>query len=237
MRSNKIVRIKSIIQLAREHGLSVRVSPPSDEKLKDYAGRMGLFQGINYKYPYNKHPPDTFFPIYEITHDRTEFLYDKCRRVLSHSDLPSNYIDNITDAFIELANNIYFHSGPNENTGKGFIHAQAYLQYKKINIAIDDCGVGFLGSYKRTGQVRGRTELQILEDAFKEMESSLNPIPGQGHRGLGLLSVKNFVKDYNCKLEVRTGNSFLSMDSGAIDKKSLTYPYNGTNISLEVLIV
>lgn len=232
--SKEIVRIKSIIQLARENNLSVDIKYPSRENVKHYVGRMGLFQGFSYEYPYGRLSPNTFFPIYEITNDQTQFLFDEFHRVLSFSEVPINYINEMADVFTELSDNVYFHSGPTENSGKGFTHAQVHLPPQNINMAIDDCGVSFLGSYKRTGQVRARSELQIIEDAFEEMESSLNSKPKNGHRGIGLFSVKNFIKKYGGEITVISGSSSFCIKKDDIIKEKLSYQYKGTNIELEV---
>ena len=229
--SKQMVRIKSIIQLAKEHKLPVKINYPTKEDVKHSAGRVGLFKDFSYN-PQAKHKESKFFSIYEITNDRSEVLYEECHRILSFSEIPSNFIDELADAFTELSDNVYFHSGQTKNSGKGFAHVQVYE--KNIKTAIDDCGVGFFGSYKRADQVRFRSELQIIEDAFEEMESSLNINPKNGHRGLGLFSVKNLIKKYGGKITVISGRSRFCMKNNAIVRETLSYQYKGTNIELEI---
>ena len=233
--SKEIVRIKSVIQFAKEKKLPVRIKPPANKNVKDYVGRMDLFKGFRYEYPHEKHESDRFFPIYEVTNDTNEILFDRSHTVFAFAKIPSNYINELADVFTELSDNVYYHSGPVEKSGKGFAHAQAYSE--NINIAIDDCGVGFLGSYKRTNQVRFRSEIQIIEGAFEEMESSLNTSPKSGNRGLGLFTVKEFIKKYGGKITVISGSSLFCIEKDDIIKEKLPYQYDGTNIVLEVPIV
>ena len=47
----QLVQWKCIIDLAVECNLEVNIEPPQDQNVNNYAGRMGLFEGTNYKYP------------------------------------------------------------------------------------------------------------------------------------------------------------------------------------------
>jgi hypothetical protein len=238
IRSFQLARARCLIDLAIQLRKGVMVTPPSRTSALNYSGRMGLFNGLSYVYPQTPQPPETFFPLTRIEHDRTEFLFDEMHRVLSLSNIPANYITRLCESFTELANNIYFHSGDTENSGWGYVHAQAYPHYRHIKIGISDVGVGFFGSYSRTGQIRGRTSHQIVRDAFEELESSLNLNPGRGYRGLGLSEVRNFVNLNSCKLNLWTGTTHARVfRNNFLESSESGWHNDGTLIELEVPIV
>lgn len=217
--------------------LKLSVLPPSSSKVYSYIGRMNLFKGFQYIYPYKEHEPDTFFVLKKVENDRTEYLYEDCRRVFGLANIPNNYIDSLTDAWTELANNIFYHSGSSENSGWGYIHAQAYPNSKKIKVALSDTGVGFYGSYNRTGQLRGRNEAQIITDAFNLHESCLNPIPGRGYRGVGLNLVKDFISINGGQVYIWSGNTLVTLNQNSIRSQNLGFTTNGTVIEMIVKIV
>lgn len=228
---------RCLIDFAIGSGRQIFITPPTSASCRDYAGRMGLFRGTTYNYPYKPHQPHTFFPLTKIVNDRTEFLYEEMNRVLLQSNIPANYITSLCDSFTELANNVFYHSGHTENSGWGYVHAQAYPTAKKIKLAIADNGVGFWGSYGRTNQIRGRTPDQVVCEAFNELESSLNKAPGQGYRGIGLSEVRTFIKNNQAKLYLWTGATCACVTSSNISANSLEFDCAGTTIEFEVPIV
>ena len=106
-----------------------------------------------------------------------------------------------------------------------------------IRIGIADVGIGFYGSYKRNNQVRNRDERHILLDAFKVGESSLNPFPKPGHRGIGLNEVFEFIRQFSGIMTVCSGKSMITATQGGLKDAALSYNVGGTWIKLEVPIL
>jgi anti-sigma regulatory factor (Ser/Thr protein kinase) len=232
----QLVRIRCLYDLALELGLSFFTTYPLDQNVKDYCGRMGLFEGTDYAYPYKKKTEDKFFQLLKITNDRNETVYDECQKVLRLSKVTSNYINRLADTFTELADNIYYHSGSKENTGWGYMHAQAHIRSGQIHLGLSDVGVGVYGSYQRTNQVRNRTEEQVITDIFEELESCLNPGPQKGHRGLGLHETKDFIDKHTGHLILSSGNYSVHVNQTGIYPQENKYITEGTWIQMRVPI-
>ena len=176
---------------------------------------MGLFEETNYSYqrPPNENESSHFFSLRKITNDRNEDIYKQCKKVFHQ--IPFNYVRDLCDVFIELTDNIYYHSGQSENSGWGYVHAQTY---DNIQIALSDVGVGVYGSYQRRDKLKNRTEKKLVCDIFEESESSLNPPLGQGdqHRGVGLSQVKDFIMESGGELNMYTGKVFAKVDQNGV---------------------
>ena len=192
---------------------------------------MGLFEGTNYEYPYDSHEPENFFPLKKIINDKNDLLFEDCCRVFEKSGATRNYIQRLAESFSELADNIYFHSGEEENCGWGYIHAQAYEN--KICLGICDVGIGIYESYKRTGQLKGRSEDKLIIDIFEESESSLNNSK-KNHRGLGLYEVKGFIDMHGGSLKMLSGNASVKLEKNKIDPKKIFYKTEGSWIEMVV---
>ncbi len=229
-----LVRTRCLIDYLLRQNVVPKILWPQNISAREYAGRMGLFEGTDYIYPLNQHEPQSFFPLYKIENDWTEFLYEECHRVLSLSNVPRNYINSLADAFTELANNIYYHSGEKENTGFGYVHAQAYPKGQYIHISICDLGIGVYGSYERRNKVRGRPEYEVVRDAFNELDSSLNEAPGVGHRGIGLSIVRDFIVQHNCTLWMWTGKTNVCLSKNGIFTGTNSFNFKGTLIEMKV---
>jgi len=197
---------------------------------------MGLFKGTNYVYPHTEQDPTTFFPLKKIVNDRNEEVYEDCQRVFSYSNATANYVNRVSDAFVELADNIYFHSGEVANSGWGYIHAQAHQQSGNIRLGICDTGLGIFGSYQRTGQLRGRTEESLAKDIFEELESSLNLGPSAGHRGLGLYEVRQFLNTHTGLLRMLTGNVIVYVNQTGVYSQRNNFRTDGTWIDMRIPI-
>ncbi len=236
-----LVRWKSLFDLAHSQGNKINVKLPNNTDAKNYAGRMGLFENTDYQYPHDQNDSSRFFQLMKITDDRNDRIYDECKKILDNSNVPSNYITDLSEAFAELADNIYYHSGPSDNSGWGYIHGQVYGNHR-IEVALSDVGVSVYGSYKRRNQLRGRTEEQIIKDIFEEAESSLNQA-GRGHRGLGLNEVKNFISSFKGNFDMWTGNFFLRIDKEGVHSgphgmgEAKTIKTEGTWIQMKIPIV
>lgn len=200
-----LTRWRCLIDLALENKIPCSIAPPHQKNVEDYVGRMGLFDGTTYKYPYQKRSPEKFFPLRKIESDRNDWIFEDAERVLSHAGVGKNYVYRLCEVFVELADNIYFHAGAKLNTGWGYAHAQVLK--RKVTISLCDVGIGFYQSYVRTGQVRNRSEKKILLDSFEELESSLNPGRGKGHRGLGLSEARDFVLNVGGLIELYSGKN------------------------------
>ena len=235
VKSLELTQWKCLIELALEYDMKVNITPPHEESAYHYAGRMGLFEKTNYVYPFKEKQPQTFFPLLRIESDRNENLYEECLRVFSMSNVSTNYIRRLADTFTELADNVYFHSGQSPNSGWGYVHAQVYQ--KNICIGVSDVGVGFYGSYKQNNQIRGRTEKQILLDAFKVGESSLNPFPKPGYRGVGLSEVFEFIERFSGIMTVSSGKAMVMATQKGLKDEGLLYNVYGAWIQLEVPIL
>ena len=179
--------------------------------------------------------PSTFFPLIKVKDDRNFCIYEDSRRVFNCAGATNNYIDDVSDHFTELADNIYFHSGQTENSGWGYIHAQTYQQ-NKICLSIYDVGVGVYGSYKRTNQIRGRSEVEVVKDIFQELESSLNTDHKPRHRGLGLSGVKSFIDSQGGYLNLYTGKTEVTVKDSEVSLQEISYATYGTLIIMEVPI-
>ena len=132
------------------------------------------------------------------------------------------------------ADNIYYHSGLEEGTGWGYVHAQTYEDY--IQLSICDVGVGVYKSYERTKQLRNRSEEDLIFDIFNEGESSLNNGPKGGHRGLGLCEVKDFISEFEGCLKMYTGSVEVTIKGEEINSESTPYKTEGTWIKINVPI-
>lgn len=242
LESMDLTRARCLIDRLKDLGVKFSILPPIKQAVKDYAGRMGLFEDMDYNYPYHQHVPETFFPLIRVGSDRNDQLFEECQRVLNYSKLSVNYLAPLTEAFIELADNVYYHAGKMQNSGWGYVHAQVYEKgswfWKKgyIRICVTDIGNGFYGSYERTKQIRNRSETEILVDAFKEGESSLNVNPGRGVRGVGLYEVFKFVKEFSGRIKILSGAAQVSGMQNGLTSLNLPYRVYGTWVELEVPI-
>ncbi len=232
LRTLDLARIRCAIDLVINLGVSLSILHPRTKSVQNYAGRMGLFEGTGYEYPFQRRSSDSFFPLRRITNDQNEDLFDLSSRIFGER-IPGNYVRRVSDAFCELADNVYFHSGEDVNSGWGYVVAQTVGA--TAGIAIVDFGVGFYGSYERQSTLRARTELQILEDSFNVGESSLNPSFQGGHRGIGLADVLEFVHGTDQgTLEVRSGRARAVARAGKLAVGVPLYRVAGTWIHMEV---
>ena len=187
------------------------------------------------KYSYQKHDPVTFFPLLKIENDHNDTLQNKCLKVIENT-LGFKALD-LSEYFSEIADNVYYHSGKNEKNGWGYAHAQARKD-GRIEIAVSDTGVGFLGSYKRTQQIRNRGEIDIIVDAFEELESSLNNGLDVKCRGLGLHGVREYIKKQSGKIQVWSGNSYVEInDKNEPFTKSLSYKVVGVLFKVSLCLI
>lgn len=232
-RPTDIVRIRCLYDLAKTEQLNAEFTHPNNPDVKDYAGRMGLFNGTEYDYPHSANPPDSFTPLTKIKSDRNDQIYKDCRRVFGYAQANTSYIDSISDVFLELADNIYYHSGQEVNSGWGYVQGQVYPRIGNICISICDVGIGVYGSYERANQINNRTEEKIVENVFTELESSLNNEKPH-HRGRGLFEAKDFLNKNTGLLHIWTGNYKVNVNQTGIYVDKLEYKVEGTWITMQV---
>ncbi len=231
-----IVRLKCILDLAKEFSLKIKVS--FSEKIKNYIATVGLTEEISVSNQENSQQTyhDSYFlPLMNIVDDRNEKINDECNRVFSSVGIATNYIGTLSDIFTELADNIYFHSGTGDNDGWGYIQAQLYKHQKAILIGICDVGVGVYGSYERRGQIKNRTEKKIVDSIFQELESSMNHTKPY-MRGLGLNEAKKFIQNNGGFLRLCTGNIKLTINTEGITSEKTEYKTEGTWINMKILV-
>jgi hypothetical protein len=230
-----VVRFKCAHRLAREMNCITSIKAPKQADVARYARRMGLFDitpGTN------ADPQATFFPLYPVADDNNSALFDELIRVFGPEEPSVNWAGEVAGALTELVDNIYYHSGVTPNSGWGYAHAQKLPNANTISVGISDVGIGYTASYRRTGQDKGRSPLQIVQDSFKLQESSLN-VPGKPpHRGIGLTHVMDFISGFNGTLKLFTDNVSAELQGkGALQVQDAGYDVCGTWISLEVPIV
>lgn len=230
-----LARLKCVIDLAFQKQMQISVVPPNRRDCADYAGRMGLFDGTliggeEYKYPHHKHESHTFFPLLKIENDWDNTLQEKCLKLVENT-LEYKPLE-LAEHFSEIADNVYNHSGEQERTGWGYAQAQAQRD-GEIKIAVSDTGVGFLGSYERTNQINNREEIDIIIDAFKELESSLNNGVDLKHRGLGLYGVYEYIKEQSGTIQVWSGKSYVKIN-GKDEPIKQALPFKVIGVLFEV---
>ncbi len=222
--SADLVLLKCFFMLCNENEVQVKIMPPENPGAKSYAERMGLFGDIAEKYAAEH--SEKFFPLYFVENDHNFQLEEYCS--LFFSDCPWNIITDISDSIGEIADNIYFHSGKKENTGKGYVHAQ--ILQEKIIVAVCDLGEGFYTSYQRTGQLKGRNNEQILKDSIKELESCLNG-NGENRRGLGIATVVEYIQGGR-SLKIISGDTRLEVTKTGVKTYPLSYNFLGSLVKI-----
>lgn len=232
-----LVYWQCIIDLALDLGIPVTGKAPKNDDYRHYCGRMKLFEGTAYEYSYKEHESSNFFPLKKITSEGDISIHESCQKVFSQANAHPVYIDRLAEAIVELSDNIYWHSGEKLETGWGYIHAQTYPQKGDIRVALADVGIGFYKSYERAEQVRGRSEEQIIKDSFQLQESSLNPVPGRGERGIDLNEAWAFIKKNTGFLKIESGKSSVTVTQVDMISNPLPYEVNGTIIDLRVPIL
>lgn len=213
IRSMDLVRARCVIELAETLGFCTEIREPSNTHAASYFRTMG---GL-VREP-NLNPSDSYIPLIRIQSDRSEHIYEHCRRVFNAVKADTSHINRLCDALTELTDNIYYHAGEQPNSGWGYLHAQAYPKYRHIKFAMNDIGVGFYGSFERAGQLNGRSEEEIVRASFDDLVSST----GDPVRGLGLPAVREFIKQYQGVLSLWTGSIYVTLNSARLSVMPLT---------------
>ena len=231
----ELVRFKCLMELARRAQITVQIKSPLDQNVARYIKRMGL---VDFAAGATEMDSGrSFFPLYAVTGDDNSALFDELKRVFDPEGPSVNWPVEVASALTELVDNIFYHAGERPNTGWGYAQAQKLANARKICVGIADVGVGYAASYRRTGQDRGRSTRQIVEDSFKLQESSLN-FPGKPpHRGIGLSLVKDFVNGFNGTMKLFTDNVCARIIDGKLSVVDLDYDVCGSWIYLEIPIV
>ncbi len=230
IRPRHIAYWRCIIESATNQDVALEVLLPQD-RFAGYAGRMGLFKGTNYEYPYRKYSSHTFFELTKIGSDRNGDLYEKIARILSNSAYSSRIAD-FFNAIVELTDNIYYHSGPDVDSGWGFVVGQVLPISRHICLGICDPGVGFLGSYARFNRVNGRSEELLLRHSFENKESCMT---GQDpSRGQGLTFARDFCERFGGWLEITSGTAYVRCNRGGLNSNTINQAAVGTIIEVAI---
>lgn len=211
-----LVHIMCLFKLAKEASQVENhyINQPKKADYHDYCGRMKLYSLVeNYIYPgtVKKNPGLVELEIITNDWDTEEKTY-KILEVMQNSGLSIAGIgDDIHCAITEIANNIYFHSGQDKNTGWGYMAGQFYPRIRTLEFAFADIGIGFKESYKCKSAFSHMTASEIIEKSFEEMVTSTNdPV-----RGRGLHIVDDFLSTYDAEIVVRSHEGFVKRKKGA----------------------
>lgn len=200
---------------------------PEDPGAKDYAGRMGLFDGIpDYTYQKNKRESDNFIPLHKINSDNNDSIADAIRTIFSNSGAP--HYDGLTTAISELLDNMYYHSKTEYGTGWGYVSAQVWANAwpATLEVAVRDVGIGIVNSYVNRNRVSAGS-IDVFKNAFEDLNSST----GDRGRGQGLTHVINFLKNSNGSLDLKSEDYYAHINSSGELKFSKLGSYTlGTKI-------
>lgn len=197
-----------------------------------YANRMGLFRDTGIEYTFKRNISDKFTEVITIRDDDSSEIGQQVSDILHAIHLPTNFIVDFVDMFSELCNNVYYHSGPEINTGWGCVHAQTYSN--RVELSVCDLGIGVYRSYQRTNQLKGRSESELLRDIFNLLDSSLNIGSGRDIRGRGLHEVQSFLENFGGTLTLRSGSHRVTINNGEKSVFSSRAPFYGTMIDIVV---
>lgn len=126
--------------------------------------------------------------------------------------------------FGELGNNVFDHNLGNwpTNFSGSIVIAQNYPSFKRIECAIGDAGVGFLGSL--------RAAFPELKDDIAAIQKGLKGYTGRigEDRGNGLQTIQNWtIKDFHGILNIHSGGGLVQVDEQGIQTKEVM-PVVGT---------
>ena len=150
--------------------------------------------------------------------------------ILAGHNLTSDYA--LHNIITELSNNIHYHSGNEYSIGNGFVSSNYFKTLGLLEVAFVDLGIGFKGSYVRTGKDNGRGSSELITASFGELVSSVV----DKYRGIGLFETVQFLQERKGELWVHSFDGVVSIsESGKI--KQYDNPMNvfiGTNIFLRM---
>jgi len=134
-------------------------------------------------------------------------------------------IFNVT--LVEVINNVVQHS---QSPIGCFVCAQAYFKEDRLILSIVDLGKGFLeslsGSYPKLGSNSEAIELAIKEGITSK---------GMRNAGRGLWILSDFLKECSGRLNIVSGDGFLTQDiEGNITTKHLSFDLGGSCINIDI---
>jgi anti-sigma regulatory factor (Ser/Thr protein kinase) len=150
-----------------------------------------------------------------------EWLSENC----SMDSATAFSIFNVT--LVEVINNVVQHS---QSPIGCFVCAQAYFKEDRLILSIVDLGKGFLESLSESyPQLRSNSE--AIELAIKEGITS----KGMRNAGRGLWILSDFLKECSGKLNIVSGDGFLTQDiKGSITTKHLSFDLGGSCINIDI---
>lgn len=200
-----------------------------------YAEQVGLFAGLDEvtdtistlnQFPYN---PENYFELQRIEGDSLEVPLQHLTRLLTRwpelaPKLPAHLAG--------LAQNIFVHSGPKENTGWGFVQAQT--TGAKLRIAYCDFGVGCYKTFQRNNLLQGRVPKEILEICLEPEGTSLAQNSAYQSRGEGLASICTFLEDHKGSMDFYSDGLRCRYAKGKKSTEVLGIRTKGTLVSIEI---
>lgn len=236
IQSDELTHIRCLIELAGMSGLRVNVFPPKDPNVTRYAEGMGLFKDFDIPgvvFANNKNT--SYIPLTRINSDKNQFLEAEFLKIFDRLHLSATNVPFLCIAFTELADNIFYHSGPTDDTGWGYIHAQVFRD--KIKITFTDTGVGFLNAYERSGTRKERNSVQLLTDSMTYLESRLNLAGQKPTRGIGLYEARELIENTGGLLTIRSVDGMIRISGKKpIQGVTTSWIFCGTQISMVVPI-
>lgn len=203
---------------------------PRDEGVRNYCGRLGMFEGIpTYTYPLNKLASSNFIELQKIFDDDNDHIASKVISSMESCSLPTAGIGtDLHNVLTEVANNVFYHSGAVVDSGWGYFAAQYYLRLKKFEFAFCDVGVGFKQSYTRAGKLMELQSDAIILKSFERHVTSINdPV-----RGIGLNEMLEFITQYNGEITIQSHDGFVYLGkNGNIIKRLNPNPFLGTLVN------
>ncbi len=226
--SSKVALWKCIVDRIRSYTKSdLRVIPPADESLNNVLKSIGFYDGEK-KSEISEHG---FTPLMKVRNDRNDFIDEICKSHLEHRGYAVSLMMELAPRLMELADNIHYHSGPEDESGEGYV--LGHIDKDSIELCFVDIGCGFKGSYKRHGLFLEKKESEILEESMKELVSSRNT-PVKRERGIGLYTVKQYLNSGNIgELKIISGGGLLLFNGKQMSTHEIRYT-QGTSVSLKV---
>ncbi len=206
---------------------------PKNSDVELYLGRIGLFKELkDYEYPMAKHDSNNFSELIYIKNDYNAILGDKVQELLERGKFAtSGLIDSLTNSLTEIADNIFFHSGKSYGEGWGYFAAQTYEE-TYLSMAFCDVGIGFKGSFDRTGKFNDISDKDLIAKSFEESVTST----GDPWRGIGLYQVYEFIRDFSGIMTIESGKGKVEIKDGKILKDEIAWNMNGSLLSLSLTL-
>ena len=217
---------------AKNNGLipNFNLKYPKKSDVNLYLGRIGIFKKLkDYEYSI-EHDSNNFSELIYIENDRNAILGDKVQELLERGKFAtSGLVDSLANSLTEIADNIFFHSGESYGEDWGYFIAQTYKE-TSLHMAFCDVGIGFRGSFERTGKFNGISDKDLIAKSFEESITSTD----DPWRGIGLYQVYEFIRDFAGIMTIESGRGKVEIKDGKIFKNEIAWNMNGSLLSLSL---